>query len=55
MNNSLRPLIPEHCDPEWRKLMEECWSADPALRPSFSEITSRLRTMSMTLHSKRAV
>lgn len=55
VNNSLRPTIPDHCDPEWRKLMEECWSADPALRPSFSEITSRLRTMSMTLHSKRTI
>ncbi|KAJ7950364.1 Mitogen-activated protein kinase kinase kinase [Quillaja saponaria] len=52
VKNSLRPLIPERCDPEWRKLMEQCWSADPESRPSFTEITNRLRSMSMTLQAK---
>ncbi|KAG9447664.1 hypothetical protein H6P81_013792 [Aristolochia fimbriata] len=52
VNNSLRPPIPDRCDPEWRKLMEECWSPDPSARPSFSEITCRLRSMSMALHPK---
>lgn len=52
VNNTLRPPIPDRCDPEWRKLMEECWSPDPAARPSFTEITSRLRIMSMKLQSK---
>ncbi|CAJ2666120.1 unnamed protein product [Trifolium pratense] len=49
VKNTLRPPIPERCDPEWRKLMEECWSRDPECRPSFTEITSRLRSMSMAI------
>ncbi|KAI3459613.1 hypothetical protein Pfo_016276 [Paulownia fortunei] len=53
VNNTLRPPIPERCDPEWRKLMEECWSHDPAARPSFTEITNRLRVMSTALQPKR--
>ena len=52
VKNTLRPPIPERCDPEWRKLMEECWSRDPEFRPSFTEITSRLRSMSMALQGK---
>ncbi|KAI3914094.1 hypothetical protein MKW92_052203 [Papaver armeniacum] len=52
MNNNLRPTIPEQCDPEWRKLMEHCWLQEPAARPSFTEITSRLRIMSMAFQSK---
>ncbi|XP_024981777.1 uncharacterized protein LOC112518351 isoform X3 [Cynara cardunculus var. scolymus] len=46
VKDTLRPTIPERCDPEWRKLMEQCWSADPVIRPSFTEITNRLRVMS---------
>lgn len=53
VNNSLRPPIPDRCDPEWRKLMEECWSHDPDSRPSFTEITNQLRTMSQALQPKR--
>jgi tRNA A-37 threonylcarbamoyl transferase component Bud32 len=52
VKNTLRPPIPERCDPEWRKLMEECWSRDPECRPSFTEITSRLRSMSMATQGK---
>ncbi|KAI9116042.1 hypothetical protein K1719_012972 [Acacia pycnantha] len=52
VKNTLRPPIPPHCDPEWRKLMEECWSPDPDSRPSFTEITSRLRSMSMAFQAK---
>ncbi|KAK5841031.1 uncharacterized protein LOC108475308 [Gossypium arboreum] len=53
VNNTLRPPIPERCDPEWRKLMEECWLFEPASRPSFTEITNRLRQMSAALQPKR--
>ena len=53
VNNTLRPPIPERCDPGWRKLMEECWSFDPEARPSFTEITNRLRLMSAALQPKR--
>ncbi|KAJ6713789.1 KINASE SUPERFAMILY WITH OCTICOSAPEPTIDE/PHOX/BEM1P DOMAIN-CONTAINING PROTEIN [Salix viminalis] len=53
VSNTLRPRIPENCDAEWRKLMEECWSFDPEARPSFTEITNRLRVMSTALQPKR--
>ncbi|KDP20333.1 hypothetical protein JCGZ_06419 [Jatropha curcas] len=53
VSNTLRPQIPEDCDSEWKKLMEECWSFNPAARPSFTEITNRLRFMSMALQPKR--
>ncbi|KAL6535154.1 hypothetical protein OROMI_026528 [Orobanche minor] len=53
VNNTLRPRIPERCDPEWRKLMEECWSYDPSARPSFTEITKRLQVMSTALQPKK--
>ncbi|GAV73501.1 PB1 domain-containing protein/Pkinase_Tyr domain-containing protein [Cephalotus follicularis] len=46
VNNTLRPTIPSYCDSEWRRLMEQCWAPNPATRPSFTEIASRLRIMS---------
>ncbi|KAH9623095.1 hypothetical protein KSS87_013353 [Heliosperma pusillum] len=52
LKNTLRPPIPERCDPEWRKLMEQCWSVDPDARPSFTEVTSRLRLMSAAVQSR---
>lgn len=52
MKNTLRPPIPKQCDPEWRKLMEQCWSLEPEARPSFTEITNRLRSMSAALQLK---
>ncbi|KAK4356887.1 hypothetical protein RND71_022497 [Anisodus tanguticus] len=55
VNNTLRPLVPQRCDPEWGKLMEECWSPDPEARPSFTEITNRLRAMSQALQPKTRV
>ncbi|KAK8571722.1 hypothetical protein V6N13_047360 [Hibiscus sabdariffa] len=55
VNNTLRPQIPERCDPELRKLMEECWLFEPASRPSFTEITNRLRAMSAALQPKRRI
>ncbi|WCJ38129.1 Protein kinase superfamily protein with octicosapeptide/Phox/Bem1p domain [Euphorbia peplus] len=52
VKNTLRPPIPEWCDPEWRTLMEQCWSPEPEFRPSFTEITRSLRTMSLTFQAK---
>ncbi|KAL5702543.1 mitogen-activated protein kinase kinase kinase [Ranunculus cassubicifolius] len=52
VNNTLRPHIPDRCDAEWRKLMEECWAPEPSVRPSFTEITNRLRVMSMALQTR---
>ncbi|GFP99274.1 dual specificity protein kinase shka [Phtheirospermum japonicum] len=48
VNNTLRPIIPSYCDPEWRRLMEQCWAPNPVVRPCFTEIASRLRVMSQT-------
>ncbi|KAL8106632.1 hypothetical protein AgCh_023411 [Apium graveolens] len=52
VKNTLRPPIPVRCDSEWKNLMEQCWSADPDTRPSFTEITKALRYMSATLQGK---
>ncbi|KVI00296.1 Phox/Bem1p [Cynara cardunculus var. scolymus] len=46
MSNTLRPPIPERCDRRLKALMEECWSYDPAARPSFTEITNKFQVMS---------
>ncbi|KAF3436988.1 hypothetical protein FNV43_RR19741 [Rhamnella rubrinervis] len=54
VNNTLRPTIPSYCDPEWRRLMEQCWAPNPAVRPSFTEITSRLRVMSASAGQTKA-
>ncbi|KAK1392895.1 Serine/threonine-protein kinase EDR1 [Heracleum sosnowskyi] len=55
VNNTLRPPIPTRCDAEWKNLMEECWSPDPASRPSFTEITNRLQVMSTAIQPKRHI
>ncbi|KAK8968566.1 Serine/threonine-protein kinase CTR1 [Platanthera guangdongensis] len=52
LNNTLRPQIPNWCDPEWKSLMESCWSSDPAQRPSFSEISQRLRKIATAANVK---
>ncbi|WCJ37076.1 Protein kinase superfamily protein with octicosapeptide/Phox/Bem1p domain [Euphorbia peplus] len=55
VNNSLRPTIPKHCDPEWKRLMEQCWSPNPLARPAFTEIAGRLRIMSTAAASQTKV
>ncbi|PKA59159.1 Serine/threonine-protein kinase CTR1 [Apostasia shenzhenica] len=52
VSNTLRPAVPEACDPEWRALMEQCWSAEPSERPTFTEIANRLRSMAASLSQK---
>ncbi|KAG6471545.1 hypothetical protein ZIOFF_068988 [Zingiber officinale] len=52
VNNDIRPKIPTWCDPEWKSLMESCWSSDPASRPSFSEISKKLRKMAAAINLK---
>lgn len=52
VNNTLRPQIPTWCDPEWKSLMESCWASDPAQRPSFSEISQKLRNMAAAMNMK---
>lgn len=52
VSNTLRPHVPNYCDPDWRLLMEQCWAPDPAVRPSFTEIARRLRVMSTATQTK---
>ncbi|KAL5985533.1 hypothetical protein ACLOJK_027518 [Asimina triloba] len=52
VSNTLRPPVPESCDPEWRTLMEKCWSAEPSERPCFTEIADTLRSMLASLPSR---
>ncbi|KAK8629818.1 hypothetical protein V6N13_078644 [Hibiscus sabdariffa] len=52
VSNTLRPPVPNHCDPEWKLLMEQCWAPDPVVRPSFTEIARRLRIMSSACPTK---
>ncbi|XP_062187799.1 uncharacterized protein LOC133891104 isoform X2 [Phragmites australis] len=53
VNNTLRPPVPASCDPEWRRLMEQCWAPDPAHRPAFTEIAGRLRSMSVAANQAK--
>lgn len=55
VNNTLRPLVPSHCDSEWKLLMEQCWAPDPVARPSFTEIARRLRAMSAACQTRPPV
>ncbi|XP_072977427.1 uncharacterized protein [Typha angustifolia] len=52
VNNTLRPQVPTWCDPEWKSLMESCWSSEPSERPSFSDISQKLRKMAAAINVK---
>ncbi|XP_022921919.1 uncharacterized protein LOC111430035 [Cucurbita moschata] len=52
VSNTLRPEVPESCDPEWRSLMERCWSSELSERPSFTEIAHELRSMAAKVPPK---
>ncbi|CAI9100951.1 OLC1v1038144C1 [Oldenlandia corymbosa var. corymbosa] len=52
VSNTLRPPVPETCDPDWKSLMERCWAAEPSERPSFSEIANELRAMATKIPPK---
>ncbi|XP_047942727.1 uncharacterized protein LOC125189498 [Salvia hispanica] len=52
VSNTLRPIVPETCDPDWRALMEKCWSSEPSERPNFTKIAEDLRAMALKLPSK---
>ncbi|KAK9715529.1 hypothetical protein RND81_06G170800 [Saponaria officinalis] len=52
VNNTLRPQIPTWCDPEWKSLMESCWAPEPTDRPSFPEISQKLRAMAAAMNIK---
>ncbi|TDH70666.1 uncharacterized protein CCR75_006421 [Bremia lactucae] len=42
LNNNLRPKIPEHCPPLFRKLITMCWGSLPEQRPSFEVVLNIL-------------
>ncbi|XP_021275692.1 uncharacterized protein LOC110410367 [Herrania umbratica] len=52
IKGTLRPKIPNWCDPAWRSLMERCWSIDHDSRPAFSEIAKELHNMSAAMKIK---
>ncbi|CAN6450649.1 unnamed protein product [Victoria cruziana] len=52
VSNRLRPQVPDHCDTDWKSLMEKCWSSEPSDRPSFTEIASTLRSMAAVQQPK---
>ena len=52
VNNTLRPSIPNWCDPGWRSLMEQCWSGDPSKRPTFSDVARELRAIAASMNMK---
>ncbi|RWW84665.1 hypothetical protein BHE74_00006713, partial [Ensete ventricosum] len=41
----LRPVLPEKTHPTLLDLMQRCWEANPAKRPTFSEITVELEEL----------
>lgn len=45
LSNGERPSIPRSADPEYARLITDCWQQDPARRPTFMECLSRLEAM----------
>ncbi|VVA25080.1 PREDICTED: serine/threonine-kinase [Prunus dulcis] len=52
VSNTLRPPVPDSCDPEWKSLMERCWSSEPTERLNFTEIANELRAMTAKIPPK---
>jgi hypothetical protein len=40
-----KPEVPDDMPRDYRRLMEDCWAADPAVRPSFRTVLERLESM----------
>jgi len=43
--HKLRPIVPPQVSAPFTRLITECWSEDPAQRPSFTDIVKRLESM----------
>ena len=43
--SSIRPTLPHVLSTEMQTLIQDCWNAEPSLRPSFSTICTRLKMM----------
>jgi hypothetical protein len=44
-SGSLKPQIPEGCPDDYAALIKDCIQTHPSRRPTFDEITTRLKTM----------
>ncbi|XP_062514362.1 mitogen-activated protein kinase kinase kinase 20-like [Corticium candelabrum] len=40
-----RPLVPSKCPGDLRKLILDCWHANPKFRPAFPQVLSRLNSI----------
>ncbi|KAL5728800.1 mitogen-activated protein kinase kinase kinase [Ranunculus cassubicifolius] len=45
--------IPEHVDPMVAQIIIDCWESDPSLRPSFSQLMSRLKRLQRLASERR--
>lgn len=54
IHNNLRPALSSELPVEIQDLIKACWAKEPKARPSFQEIMTTLRTLSMTtpLHAQ---
>jgi hypothetical protein len=43
--NGLRPSIPSGCPRKYVELIKACWTLEPELRPSFTEIVEVLTAL----------
>ncbi|KAF5816092.1 putative protein kinase TKL-CTR1-DRK-2 family [Helianthus annuus] len=41
--------LPEDLDPSLSSIIQDCWQSDPALRPSFESIMTRLSSLMQNL------
>ena len=48
---TLRPEVPEWCEPSWAHLMRSCWCLDPHARPSFRSMALELEHLTQLLTS----
>ncbi len=56
VRDGMRPPIPESfAATPYTALMRECWSEEPATRPSFDDICVRLESMLTELEEKECV
>jgi len=46
-DNNLTPTIPEHVPKELCDLLKKCWQREPKARPTFAELCSALKTLSV--------
>ncbi|XP_018674129.2 serine/threonine-protein kinase STY17-like isoform X1 [Musa acuminata AAA Group] len=55
VRQGLRPVLPQKTHPTLLDLMQRCWEANPAKRPTFSEITVELEELLQQVQEPRAI